>query len=97
MRLLTTDEISQRIENEFPSWNFEESHLVKKFNFQSFDESVEFFNALAEIASDLNHHPEFYNSYNKCTVKIQTHHIGGISELDFEFLSRVELLFHSLK
>jgi 4a-hydroxytetrahydrobiopterin dehydratase len=46
---------------------------------------------IAIWAEKLNHHPEWFNVYNKVVVQLTTHDAGGISELDFKLAEKMEL------
>jgi 4a-hydroxytetrahydrobiopterin dehydratase len=41
--------------------------------------------AMALHAEKLDHHPEWFNVYNKVIVTLSTHDVGGISSLDIKF------------
>ena len=45
---------------------------------------------IGEVAEELNHHPDWYNSYNKLNIKLSTHDVGGLTMNDFELASRIE-------
>jgi 4a-hydroxytetrahydrobiopterin dehydratase len=44
---------------------------------------------VALIAESLNHHPEWFNVYNRVSIHLMTHDVDGISDNDFEFAARV--------
>jgi 4a-hydroxytetrahydrobiopterin dehydratase len=46
---------------------------------------------IAIWAEKMNHHPEWFNVYNKVNVELVTHDVGGISELDFKLANKMEL------
>ena len=46
----------------------------------------------ALIAESMNHHPEWFNVYNKVIIDLSTHDVGGISTLDFEFAKKADKL-----
>ena len=46
---------------------------------------------IAIWAEKLNHHPEWFNVYNKVVVQLTTHDVGGISELDFKLAEKMEV------
>ena len=46
---------------------------------------------MAIWAEKMNHHPEWANIYNKVDVKLMTHDVGGISELDIKLANKMEM------
>ncbi len=50
---------------------------------------------VALIAEQSNHHPEWFNVYNKVRVDLTTHEAGGITGRDFELALRIEGVFHT--
>jgi 4a-hydroxytetrahydrobiopterin dehydratase len=48
--------------------------------------------AVALIAESKNHHPEWFNVYNKVIVDLTTHDVQGISALDFELAAAANAL-----
>ena len=73
-------------------WSIENEKLHKEFQFRSFVQAFGFMTSVALIAESMNHHPEWFNVYNKVMIDLTTHDAGGISNLDFEFASKVEKL-----
>jgi 4a-hydroxytetrahydrobiopterin dehydratase len=72
-------------------WQLSEGKLVKTFKFKSFIRAFGWMSQMAIWAEKLNHHPEWFNVYNKVEVKLTTHDAGGISELDFKLATKMEL------
>ena len=48
---------------------------------------------VSEKCKDLNHHPKWTNVYNQIDVELFTHDIGGLSYVDFELASFMDLSF----
>ena len=69
-----------------------EGKLHKEFKFKNFIEAFGFMSRVALIAEGMNHHPEWFNVWNKVVIDLTTHDVGGISNLDFEFAEKVERL-----
>ena len=43
-------------------------------------------------AETMNHHPEWFNVYNRVEITLSTHDCGGLSELDFKLASHIDKL-----
>lgn len=84
--------LNQELDSE-QQWEISEGKLVKTFKFKSFIRAFGWMSQIAMWAEKLNHHPEWFNVYNKVEVKLTTHDAGGISELDFKLAGKMELLF----
>lgn len=82
------DELNQ-ISGDTP-WIVEEGKLSKTFKFKSFIRAFGWMSQIAIWAEKLKHHPEWFNVYNKVEVKLVTHDVDGISELDFELAKKME-------
>ncbi len=60
------------------------SALQKSFLFSNFSEAFGFMARAALVAEQMNHHPEWFNVYNRVDVVLSTHDAGGITDLDFK-------------
>lgn len=58
--------------------------IEKTYHFPNFLRTMAFVNALAYLAEQQNHHPELLVSYNRCSVRFNTHDVQGLSHSDFE-------------
>ncbi len=75
-----------------PGWRLIDGALEKKFSFKNYYETMAFVNALAYVAHAEDHHPDLAVSYATCTVRFNTHDVGGISVSDFFCASKVDAL-----
>ena len=73
-------------------WTIEEGKLHKAFQFDNFIAAFGFMTQLALVAESLNHHPEWFNVYNRVTIDLTTHDAGGISELDFQWAKQADAI-----
>jgi 4a-hydroxytetrahydrobiopterin dehydratase len=89
MMLLTAPQIEVELAG-LKNWTCDGKMLSKTFSFQHFDQSVAFFFFLASIANEINHHPDFFNSYKRCKVQLSTHDKAGLTELDFIFAQKID-------
>lgn len=69
-----------------PGWsvNNDKIGIEKKFLFDNFIEAWSFMSKVALIAEKMDHHPEWFNVYNKVNVTLSTHDCGGISDNDIK-------------
>lgn len=66
--------------------------IRKKFKFEDFNKAMQFVNRIADIAQEQGHHPDIFISYNRVTITLFTHSIGGLSVNDFILASRIDLI-----
>lgn len=88
---LSQEEIAASLKS-LNGWTIESGKLHKEFKFKNFIEAFGFMSRVALIAEGMNHHPEWFNVWNKVVVDLTTHDVGGISNFDFEFAGKVESL-----
>lgn len=74
-------------------WDVVEGRKIRhQFAFKTFPEAVAFVNKIAPFAEKEGHHPDIHMYYNKVTIELWTHAIGGLSENDFIMASKIERL-----
>ncbi|MGI9169566.1 MAG: 4a-hydroxytetrahydrobiopterin dehydratase [Caulobacteraceae bacterium] len=62
--------------------------IVKTFRFEDFNAAFGWMTRVALAAEKLDHHPEWFNLYNRVDVTLATHDADGVTELDVE-LARI--------
>ena len=80
MRLSQTD-IDEELKS-LPGWSVVNEKLHKEFQFDSFNQAFGFMTRAAMEIEKMNHHPEWFNVYNKITIELTTHDAGGITKND---------------
>lgn len=80
--------------DQVPGWQLTEDKLsiVRHLKFKNFVATMSFINAMAEMAEQQGHHPDFSAGYNYCKVIYTTHAIGGLSENDFICAAKINQL-----
>ncbi|MDJ0654373.1 MAG: 4a-hydroxytetrahydrobiopterin dehydratase [Xanthomonadales bacterium] len=77
---------------QIPQWKLEGIRIVREFRFDNFHETMAFINAMAWIAHQEDHHPDFDAGYHHCRLTFTTHAIGGLSENDFICAAKIDRL-----
>jgi 4a-hydroxytetrahydrobiopterin dehydratase len=90
--LLSEPELRAAVKK-LPGWKIQNGKLRREFKFGSFPEAFGFMASVAIEAEAMNHHPEWFNVWNKVVIDLVTHSVKGISDLDFVFAERVEEVF----
>jgi 4a-hydroxytetrahydrobiopterin dehydratase len=71
--------------------------LRKEYVFKDFSAAFAFMTRCAMAAEQMNHHPEWFNVYNKVDVVLSTHDAGGITEKDFALARKMDRLARKVK
>lgn len=58
--------------------------MKKTFKFKDFNAAFGFMTRVAIKAEKMNHHPEWFNVYNRVEVTLNTHDAKGLTQLDFQ-------------
>jgi 4a-hydroxytetrahydrobiopterin dehydratase len=69
--------------------------IEKSFTFDNYFETMAFVNAVAFVAHRLDHHPELTVTYKNCVVRLNTHDVQAISQLDFDAAAQIDALLAS--
>ena len=85
---LTAEEIEQGLDRA-EGWSIENGKLHRDFKFDDFVAAFGFISRVALLAESLGHHPEWFNVYNKVSIDLTTHDVGGLSNLDVELAARI--------
>ena len=85
---LTDKEIESEV-NKMPGWKVVNGKLSKSFEFKDFIEAFSFMTRVAMHAEKMNHHPEWFNVYNKVNIDLITHDLNGISNYDMKLANAI--------
>jgi 4a-hydroxytetrahydrobiopterin dehydratase len=88
---MTADEVVEHLADA-PGWARDGDAITKTFRFADYHRTMAFVNAVAWIAHAEDHHPDLAVGYNRCTVRFNTHDVGGISVNDFICAAKVDAL-----
>jgi len=81
MMRLSQEDIDEELKS-LQGWSVVNEKLHKEFQFDNFNQAFGFMTRSAMEIEKMNHHPEWFNVYNKITIELTTHDAGGITKND---------------
>jgi 4a-hydroxytetrahydrobiopterin dehydratase len=78
METLNPNEVAQSLNG----WTGGDDFITKVFRFENFAEAFGWMTQIAIIADKMDHHPEWFNVYNRVDVTLTTHDAGGVTNKD---------------
>lgn len=79
---LAASEIEAALAEGLAGWSVVNAKLQRDFEFRDFVSAFGFMTRAALVAEKMDHHPEWFNVYNRVRVDLTTHDAGGITTLD---------------
>ena len=76
-----------------PGWEINSAQIEREFNFANFVEAFSFMTKVAFLCEKYNHHPNWENVYSKVIIRLNTHDLGGITNLDQTLASEINKIF----
>ena len=75
-----------------PDWSLVQDReaITRKFQFVDFDAAFAFMTRTALLAAKMDHHPEWFNVYNKVEVILATHDAGGVTQKDIDLAAAMD-------
>ncbi|MAF40860.1 MAG: 4a-hydroxytetrahydrobiopterin dehydratase [Cyanobium sp. ARS6] len=73
-------------------WQVGDERIKRQWQFSDFSEAFAFMTRVALLAETKQHHPNWSNVYNRVTIELTTHDLGGISNLDVELARSIDAL-----
>ena len=91
---LTTEQCVQILKALHADWSLSDDGLriERTVTFPDYSQTLEFTNAVAEIAITEDHHPVLTVAYGSCCVSYTTHAINGLSDNDFICAAKIDQL-----
>lgn len=77
-----------------PDWDYDEARdaVIRRFTFDDFNQAFGFMAQVALLAEKVNHHPEWWNVYNRVDILLTTHDAGGLSHRDIDMAEAIDAL-----
>ncbi len=91
MSVLQHDEIRERLTS-LAGWHHTGNAIERTFDRGDFNGSIRFVNAIAVAANAADHHPDLGIAWNRVTVTLSSHDVGGVSERDFALAGVIDSL-----
>lgn len=66
--------------------------IQRSFKFKTFNEAWGFMNRVALLAEQQDHHPEWFNVYNRVDILLSTHDCDGLSQRDVKLANAIDAL-----
>ncbi len=78
--------------NKLDGWQAVEGReaIFKSFSFDDFEAAFAAMSKIAEKAEQMNHHPEWFNVYNRLNVTLATHDANGVTSYDLELAKFID-------
>lgn len=89
MKKLDDQEIAAGL-GALPGWHVKDGKLHREYKFADFVHAFGMMATAAIAIEKMNHHPEWFNVYNRVVVDLTTHDAGGITKKDFELAALLE-------
>ena len=94
-RTLTSDEIAAQL-SDLADWAGDTVALRRSVEFADFPTAIAAVGRVAEIAEEMNHHPDIDIRWRTVTFSLATHSAGGVTQLDVELAHRIDGVTASL-
>lgn len=76
--------------SELSGWTYRDKGIEKSYQFLDFVAAFGFMTRAAILAEKADHHPEWFNVYNKVNIRLSTHDAGGLTDRDFDLAARFD-------
>jgi 4a-hydroxytetrahydrobiopterin dehydratase len=92
MRELLTGEERQAALASIPEWQETEGRdaIFRSLKFTNFAAAFGFMAEIALVAEKMDHHPEWFNVYNRVDITLSTHDAGGLTGLDIKLAQTID-------
>ena len=81
------------MKHDYSNWSVAEKHIEREILFTDFREAISAMVRISYYAEEMNHHPEWFNVYNRLLIKLTTHDTGGISEKDWQLAKIIDKMY----
>ncbi len=81
-----------RLPQELPDWQLVAGRdaITRRFHFKDFAEAWGFMARVALLAEAQDHHPEWFNVWNRVEITLSTHDASGLSARDVRLAQAID-------
>jgi len=88
---LSPDELAAAL-NGLPHWTGDGDGIHRSVELASFRDAVAAINAIADVAEEMDHHPDVDLRWRTLHLHLSTHAVGGVTDLDLQLVRRIDAL-----
>jgi 4a-hydroxytetrahydrobiopterin dehydratase len=90
--LLSQEEIDRALSSELPAWTQEGDTIRRTVKAASFMAGIDLVRRVAEVAEDLDHHPDIDIRWTRVTFRLTTHAANGLTARDLRLAADIDRL-----
>jgi 4a-hydroxytetrahydrobiopterin dehydratase len=90
--LLTEEEIDRALAGELSRWTREGDTITRAIQAPSFLDGIRLVQQVAEVAEDLDHHPDIDIRWRTVSFRLSTHSAGGLTSKDLRLAADIDRL-----
>lgn len=93
----TSENVFDALGDVSSDWEWNADALTAIFVFADFKKAFAFMSQVAEVAEQINHHPNWQNSYNRVAISLRTHDQNAVTDLDIALAKEISVLAQALR
>ena len=93
MEILSKETIELKLKS-LTGWVYKENAIELSHSFSDFKEAFGAMTRIAFEAEAQSHHPEWFNVYNRLTIRLSTHDAGGVTAYDFKLAEAINTIIN---
>jgi 4a-hydroxytetrahydrobiopterin dehydratase len=90
VELLTDDQIEAAVRDDLTNWEVQGNTLVRSVENPTFMDGIRLVATVAQLAEEMNHHPDIDIRWTTVTFRLSTHVAGGLTKYDLELARRID-------
>jgi 4a-hydroxytetrahydrobiopterin dehydratase len=92
MKHYTSKNFSDALGTSNSEWKWKSDALEGTYTFSDFKMAFAFMTQVAEVAERMQHHPDWHNSYNTVVIRLYTHDLSAVTDLDISLAREISAL-----